>query len=353
MNSRIKELEAQIKKHNHLYWVENNPEISDIEYDNLVRELEALDPENPILQELGSEELASSEKKIVHEHQMLSLGKIYSKEELVKWVKKLSRTPGEAFLIQPKYDGISGKFEKGILSSRGDGKIGIDYSDKIPLIEIESDEILPPPQEIQFLLGEIVITNHNFNTLYNGIKSKAGTKFKNQRNAVAGIMGTDDTDFYKKQNAVLTFVDYNKNSWFTTCENFENEWDEILNVIQDTSNYPLDGIVIVSSPQELVSMIVEKAVNMAKMMNIPVLGLVENMSYVLCPDCGKKINVFGESHIKEVTEDFGIDLLARIPMDPKLTALVDKGWIEMMDNDYLEEAAQIIDRKLSAKNSTN
>lgn len=244
MNSRIKELEAQIKKHNHLYWVENNPEISDIEYDNLVRELEALDPDNPILQEIGSEELASSEKKIVHEHQMLSLGKIYSKEELVKWVKKLSRTPGEAFLIQPKYDGISGKFEKGILSSRGDGKIGIDYSDKIPLIEIESDEILPPPQEIQFLLGEIVITNHNFNTLYNGIKSKAGTKFKNQRNAVAGIMGTDDTDFYKKQNAVLTFVDYNKNSWWTTCENFEKEWDEILNVIQDTSNYPLDGIVI-------------------------------------------------------------------------------------------------------------
>ena len=110
---------------------------------------------------------------------------------------------------------------------------------------------------------------------------------------------------------------------------------------------PLDGIVIVSSPQELVSMIVEKAANMANMMNIPVLGLVENMSYVKCPDCGKEIKIFGESHIEEVAEKFGYELLAKIPMDPKLAALVDKGWIEMMDNDYLENAARTIDEKLN------
>ena len=79
---------------------------------------------------------------------------------------------------------------------------------------------------------------------------------------------------------------------------------------------PIDGIVIVSSPQELVSMIVAKAANMAEMMNVPVYGLVENMSYVKCPDCGKEIKVFGESHIDEVAEKFGYDLLARIPMDP-------------------------------------
>ena len=110
---------------------------------------------------------------------------------------------------------------------------------------------------------------------------------------------------------------------------------------------PLDGIVIVSSPQELVSMIVQKAANMADLMNIPVLGLVENMSYVKCPDCGKEIKVFGESHIEEVAEKFGYELLAKIPMDPKLAALVDKGWIEMMDNDYLENAARTIDEKLN------
>jgi Mrp family chromosome partitioning ATPase len=106
---------------------------------------------------------------------------------------------------------------------------------------------------------------------------------------------------------------------------------------------PLDGIVIVSSPQDLVSMIVSKAANMAQMMNIPVIGLVENLSYVLCPDCGKQINIFGESHIEEVADKFGYELLAKIPMDSKLAALCDKGCIEMMENDYLAAAADKIE----------
>ena len=112
---------------------------------------------------------------------------------------------------------------------------------------------------------------------------------------------------------------------------------------------PLDGIIIVSSPQELVSMIVEKAANMANMMNIPVLGLVENMSYVKCPDCGKEIKIFGDSHIEEVAEKHGYDVLAKIPMDPKLAALVDKGWIEMMDNNYLETAATVLENRFEKK----
>ena len=110
---------------------------------------------------------------------------------------------------------------------------------------------------------------------------------------------------------------------------------------------PLDGVVIVSSPQDLVSMIVSKAANMAKMMNVPVLGLVENMSYIKCPDCGKEIKVFGESHIEEVAEKFGYDLLARIPMDSKLAALVDRGIIELMENDYMDKAAQAVIEKLN------
>ena len=110
---------------------------------------------------------------------------------------------------------------------------------------------------------------------------------------------------------------------------------------------PLDGVVIVSSPQDLVSMIVSKAANMAKMMNVPVLGLVENMSYIKCPDCGKEIKVFGESHIEEVAEKFGYDLLARIPMDSKLAALVDRGMIELMENDYMDKAAQTVIEKLN------
>ena len=112
---------------------------------------------------------------------------------------------------------------------------------------------------------------------------------------------------------------------------------------------PLDGIVIVSSPQELVSMIVAKAANMAKLMNIPVLGLVENMSYVKCPDCGKHIHVFGESHIGEIAEKFGYDLLGQIPMDPKLAALVDRGMLELMENDYLDSAVKVIENRLGSK----
>ena len=108
---------------------------------------------------------------------------------------------------------------------------------------------------------------------------------------------------------------------------------------------PVDGIVIVSSPQELVSMIVKKAANMADMMNIPVLGLVENMSYVKCPDCGKEIKIFGESHIEEIAKQFNYDLLAKLPIDPEIASYVDKGWIETIKTNYLEAAADMIEEK--------
>ena len=108
----------------------------------------------------------------------------------------------------------------------------------------------------------------------------------------------------------------------------------------------LDGVVIVSSPQELVSMIVAKAANMAGMMNIPVLGLVENMSYVKCPDCGKEIHVFGESHIEDVARSFGYSVLARLPMDPRFAALVDAGKIEELAENPLAEAAAEIEKAI-------
>ena len=103
---------------------------------------------------------------------------------------------------------------------------------------------------------------------------------------------------------------------------------------------PLDGIIVVTSPQELVSVIVEKAVNMAKMMNIPILGLVENMSYVTCPDCGREIQVFGESRLTEVAAHNGIPVLGRIPMDPALARVVDQGVVELFEGDWLDAAAQ-------------
>ncbi|MGN1345392.1 MAG: P-loop NTPase [Eubacteriales bacterium] len=104
----------------------------------------------------------------------------------------------------------------------------------------------------------------------------------------------------------------------------------------------LDGIVIVTTPQDLVSMIVGKAVNMASLMNIPVIGLVENMSYVKCPDCGRELYVFGKSKADEVCATYQIPLLARMPIDEKLASLVDHGVIELMENDYLEAAADAV-----------
>ena len=105
---------------------------------------------------------------------------------------------------------------------------------------------------------------------------------------------------------------------------------------------PLDGIIVVATPQELVGMIVEKAVNMAEMMNVPVLGLVENMSYIKCPDCGKEIRVFGESHIDEIAEKYQVPVLGKLPIDPKLTEACDNGLIEDLENLYLDGVIDLL-----------
>lgn len=110
--------------------------------------------------------------------------------------------------------------------------------------------------------------------------------------------------------------------------------DVSLTVFQ---SLPVDGIVIVASPQELVGMIVEKAVNMARMMNIPVLALVENMSYAACPDCGKQIYLFGESHIDSIARTHGIEQVIKLPIDPKLSSACDTGTIEWFEGSWLDD----------------
>ena len=105
---------------------------------------------------------------------------------------------------------------------------------------------------------------------------------------------------------------------------------------------PVDGIVIVASPQELVGMIVEKAVKMANLMNIPVLAFAENMSYFLCPDCNAKHKIFGQSNIKEIAEEYNVDTVAEIPMNNKLAAAVDAGVIELFEGDWVEKISEKI-----------
>lgn len=117
--------------------------------------------------------------------------------------------------------------------------------------------------------------------------------------------------------------------------------DVMLTVCQ---SIPVDAAVLVSTPQELVGMIVEKSIKMVDMLNIPVIGLVENMSYVQCPDCGKKIEVFGESHVDAIARQYGIPHTAALPIDRKLAASADKGMIELTNGDWLDEIANAIDQ---------
>ena len=118
--------------------------------------------------------------------------------------------------------------------------------------------------------------------------------------------------------------------------------DVSLSVFQ---SIPLDGIIIVASPQELVSMVVEKAVRMAEMMEVPIVGLVENMSYVACPDCGRKIYLFGQGKTAEAAKAHKLPLLAEMPIDPALAALVDAGDIESFKGDWLKGVADRLENK--------
>ena len=110
---------------------------------------------------------------------------------------------------------------------------------------------------------------------------------------------------------------------------------------------PLDGIIIVTTPQDLVGMIVQKAVNMANMMNVPILGIVENMSYINCPDCGRKISVFGESGVDAFAMENGITAVAKLPIDSELTKSADSGKIDSLKNNYLSEFYEKIMKNLN------
>lgn len=112
----------------------------------------------------------------------------------------------------------------------------------------------------------------------------------------------------------------------------------------------IDGIIIVTSPQELVSMIVSKAVKMAEMMNIPVIGLVENMSYFKCPDNGKEYKIFGESHVDEIAKKHNLKVLANLPIDPRISAACDNGMIELFEGDWFESLSKILEKESEEKN---
>ena len=105
---------------------------------------------------------------------------------------------------------------------------------------------------------------------------------------------------------------------------------------------PVDGIIIVTTPQDLVSMIVKKALGMAKLMKVPVLGIVENMSYVKCPHCGEEIRIFGDSHVDEIAAKENIPVIAKLPIDPVMTSYMDTGKAEYYENTFMEELGKVL-----------
>jgi len=240
------ELIALIEKHNTLYWKNGTPEISDTEYDILLRKLEAINPDHPILQKVHTPAVVTS-GKVKHKTPMLSLDKAYSLEELLTWAAKYARNDNEQFLIQPKYDGISANFADGVLATRGDGELGENISDKIELIELETEGYKGPLDRP--IRGEIIIRNDDFKNLYSKIKRKDGKHYKNSRNAVAGIMGLKDITQMVQQNAKLTLIDYDMVSYSVKFANFAEKWTDILQKIKSLP-YPMDGLVIKLADKE-------------------------------------------------------------------------------------------------------
>ncbi len=238
----LDELVSEIERHNEKYWKEANPEISDEAYDALIRELSSREPSHPLLENIGHQRL-SGIAKIRHKTPMLSLDKAYSYQELITWAAKFARSDDEIFIAQPKYDGISASLTKGVLATRGDGYEGEDISDKIPLIELEMKNYRGTP--IFDARGEIIIRNDDFKNIYAKVIKKDGKAYKNQRNAVAGIVGLKNINEMKIQGAKLTLIDYETYTKSLSLTELKDTatWDSIQKEFASLP-YPMDGIVL-------------------------------------------------------------------------------------------------------------
>ena len=236
----LQELVQLIEYHNQRYWELGEPEISDDDYDRLMVELQSRDPNHPLLHWVGTQRTASAGGKVKLAKPMLSLDKAYSLEEVVEWAQKYIRSKDELLLAQPKYDGISANFDGTILATRGDGEIGEDISDKLPLIELEAPNYTG--QLNRPARGEIVIRKDDFANLYSHIYKKGGGVYKNSRNAVAGIMGLKDISDMIRQHAKLTLADYSLVSFKIKFSELSGRFAEIIETVEALP-YPTDGVV--------------------------------------------------------------------------------------------------------------
>jgi len=241
------QLALEIEKHNRLYWEDNSPEISDEQYDELIQQLEELNPDHLLLSVVGSAGVASLGKVQLNEP-MISLEKTYifddapkGKKSLMQWAAENKRSGNELFYIQPKYDGISAIYAEGLLATRGQGTEDENVTDKVPLIELETKDYKGPLDRP--VRGEIIIRNDDFKSIYSHVKTAAGKFYKNSRNAVGGIMGLKDIRSIQLQGGKLTLVDYNLISYSVKFSDLKTRWSSILEKIE-TLPYPMDGVVV-------------------------------------------------------------------------------------------------------------
>ena len=243
----IKKLEKEIEFHNKAYWEDQDSIIPDPDYDKLVNRLLELDPNNVLVNQIHST-VVNSSNKIKHENPMLSLDKVYTSEEVLKWCHKVARTDNECFLVQVKYDGCSVELNDSLLSTRGDGHIGENISNKIPYIRIlTGSEFTPATKFKGNIRGELVLQKSIFEKYKDVLKRKSGEPYKNSRNACAGILNTDD--FISPVNEpFLTFIPFDSFTMYKTLKQMEEfltseDWNIF---VKDSENldYPADGLVI-------------------------------------------------------------------------------------------------------------
>lgn len=244
----IQELEKLIDLHNRAYWERQDPLISDSDYDSLVQRLIKLDPDNQLLTKVHPAVVNESSSKIKHADPMLSLDKVYDPEELLDWCNKVARSENEVFLIQIKYDGCASDLTNSILSTRGDGHIGENITDKLSLIEVQlGPKTVPALQFKGSVRGEIVLRKSVFGKYRELLTKNDGSLYKNSRNACAGILNRDSCN-NPLSKPFLTLVPFDNITWYKTLVQMRkfvgsSDWFALIQSIQD-SDFPADGLVI-------------------------------------------------------------------------------------------------------------
>lgn len=236
----LKELEVQIQTADQLYWKKQNPQISDQEYDLLVRRLAKLDPENSLLKKVHS--TVTSNDKVKHKTTMLSLAKVYTKDELISWCEKVARGVEEKFIVEIKYDGCSANYEDGVLATRGDGILGENITDKLPLIKMIISRFKDSKTR-----GEIVFRKSMFEKYRHILKKRDGTPYSNSRNACAGLLNRDDNPITEE---ILELVPFDMETTIKTLIDIKQfDFKNYIKEVQDL-DYPADGLVISLADEE-------------------------------------------------------------------------------------------------------